>query len=288
MTALAPVAPAGRSGVSRLRLGVIATLVLLLCGFVSIVWTPYPIGAIDIGAALAGPSSAHWFGTDQLGRDVLSLTMKGMLTSFVLAAVATFIGAVLGVPLGVAAARLPGSFDRAILGATGLMLAFPALILGVVLAGAFGPSMLTAVLAIGMFNVPGFTRITLSGVRIVQRFNFVAAARLAGTGAVETARRHILPSLLPLMLAQAVAQLAIGVMAEAVLSFVGIGVQPPASSLGLVLRDAQGYALMQPVPMLLVGLVLVLIVLSLNLWSGGLRDGLDPKLRRMDLDDDAA
>jgi len=271
----------GRFGPSRFRIGAIATLVLLLVGFVSIVWTPYPVTSLDVGSVLQAPGGAHWLGTDQLGRDVLSLIMKGILTSFVVSAVAVFIGAVIGVPLGWMAKIWPGIPDRAI-GALGeALLTFPPLLLAVILAAVAGPGVLNIMLAIGLSVAPAFLRTTRDGLVAIERLDYVAAARLAGTGRVETVRRHVLPNLSPLLLAQIFAQLATGVMAEAALGFVGLGVQPPASSLGLLLRDAQSYASVAPVPLLLGGLALIAIVLALTAAALGLRDGLPGYLRRV-------
>lgn len=280
-------APAGRYGLSRLRLGVIFSLLLLIVGFVSIVWTPYPTSTGDLGAALLDPGAAHWFGTDQMGRDLLSLAMRGVLTSFIVAALAVFLGAVIGVPLGVAAARWPGLIERIVLGHNGFLVAFPALVLAVLLAAAFGPSTLGVIVAVGLCSAPAFARATCGGLLVIGQLHFVAAARLAGTGLVETVRRHIVPTLAPVLLAEAVAQLSSGVLAEAALSFVGLGAQPPGSSLGLLLHDAQAYALSKPLPMVMVGLVLLLVVLSLNLVAGGIRELTDPKLVQ-GLDDGAA
>jgi peptide/nickel transport system permease protein len=271
----------GRFGPSRFRIGAVATLVLLLLGFVSIVWTPYPVTSLDVGSVLQAPGGAHWLGTDQLGRDVLSLIMKGILTSFVVSAVAVFIGAVIGVPLGWMAKSWPGAADKAI-GALGeALLTFPPLLLAVILAAVAGPGILNIMLAIGLSVAPAFLRTTRDGLLAIERLDYVAAARLAGTGRVETVRRHVLPNLSTLLLAQIFAQLATGVMAEAALGFVGLGVQPPASSLGLLLRDAQSYASVAPVPLLLGGLALIAIVLAVTTAALGLRDGLPVYLRRI-------
>ena len=171
--------------------------------------------------------------------------------------------------------------ERAI-GALGeALLTFPPLLLAVILALVAGPGILNIMLAIGLSVAPSFLRTTRDGLLAVERLDYVAAARLAGTGRVETARRHVLPNLSPLLLAQIFAQLATGVMAEAALGFVSLGVQPPASSLGLLLRDAQSYAAIAPVPLLLGGLALIAVGLALTAAALGLRDRLAPHLRRV-------
>ncbi len=275
-------------GSLRLRVGAIGSLILLLIGFVSIVWTPWPIASFDIGSALAGPSGAHWLGADQLGRDILSLLMKGMLTSFVVSLVAVAIGALFGLPLGFAAARWPGLVARGLGGAGDFVLLFPAIVLTMLLGTAFGPSFVNVMLALGLANIPVFMRATRDALRATEPQDYVAAARLAGDGPIEIFRRHILPNIIPVLLATALAQLAFGVLAEASLSFVGLGAQPPATSLGLILRDGQGYAAQEPGLLLAPGLVLVAIVLALNAASGGVRDVLAPPLRDIGGDNGAA
>jgi peptide/nickel transport system permease protein len=275
-------------GTLRLRIGVVAGLLILLAGFVSLVWTPYPIGGLDIGGALADPSAAHWFGTDQLGRDVLSLTMKGILTSFVVAAVAVALGGLIGIPLGLAAVHWGFVADRAVLGVGDFIFAFPALVLAMLMGAAFGPSSVNVMVAVGVFNIAGFARVSRASIVALNTLDYTAAARLAGNSTAEIFRRHVLPALIPLLIATAVAQLASGVLAEAALSFIGLGAQPPATSLGLVLHDAQAVALAKPAIMLLPGLVLVVTVIALNLASRGLRTQLDPQLAAIGGDDHAA
>ncbi len=272
----------------RLRIGASVAALLLLFGFVSIVWTPYPVSSFDIGSALQGPSGGHWLGADQLGRDLLSSIMRGTLTSFIVSAVAVAIGAIIGVPLGFAAARWPGPADRAIREGADFILLFPALILAMLLGAAIGPSFGNVMLAMGVVNIAVFMRALRDALRAIMPLDYVAAARLAGTGEIEIIRRHVLPALLPLVGAAALAQLAAGVLAEASLSFVGLGAQPPASSLGLILRDGLGYAQQAPVLLLAPGLVIIAIVLALNAASGGLRAGMTPLLQRIGVNDGAA
>jgi peptide/nickel transport system permease protein len=264
-----------------LRVGAIASLLFLLIGFASIAWVPYPIENLDVGAAMQDWSGAHWLGTDHLGRDMVSMIMKGMLTSFVVAAVAVVIGAVIGVPLGLAAATWGGPADWIVLRVNDFLFAFPALIIAILLTTIFGPSAINVMIAVGIFNIPVFARVARDGVLSLKTLDYVGAARLAGLGPLEIARRHILPSIASLLIVQAITQLALGVMAEASLSYVGLGAQPPATSLGLMLKDAQTYVLLKPTLALIPGLTILLIVVALNLAADGLRDLLDPKLRRL-------
>lgn len=272
----------------RLRIGAGVAALLLLFGFISIVWTPYPVSSFDIGSALQGPNGAHWLGADQLGRDLLSSIMRGTLTSFIVSAVAVAIGAIFGLPLGLAAARWPGPPDRAIWAAGDFLLLFPALILAMLLGAAIGPSFGNVMLAMGAVNVAVFMRVIRAALRAIMPLDYVAAARLAGGGEIEIMRRHVLPALLPLVGAAALAQLAAGALAEASLSFVGLGTQPPATSLGLILRDGQSYAQQAPVLLLAPGIAIIAIVLALNAASGGLRAGMAPALGRIGVTDGAA
>ena len=272
----------------RLRIAASVAALLLLFGFVSIVWTPYPVNSFDIGSALQGPSAAHWLGADQLGRDLLSSIMRGTLTSFIVSAVAVAIGGIIGLPLGFAAARWPGPADRVIGGIGDFVLVFPALILAILLGAAIGPSFGNVMLAMGVVNVAVFMRVMRGGLRALLPLDYVAAARLAGSSEIEIVRRHVLPALLPLLGAAALGQLGAGVLAEAGLSFVGLGTQPPATSLGLILRDGLSYAQQAPVLLLAPGIVIAAIVLALNNASGGLRGGMPPLLRRIGVSDGAA
>ncbi|HWA19182.1 MAG TPA: ABC transporter permease [Devosia sp.] len=281
MSAILAAARRGWAGHWSLRVGVIATLVFLLIGFVSVAWTPYPIELIDVGAARQDPSAAHWLGTDHLGRDMVSLVMKGTLTSFVVAAIAVAIGAAIGVPLGLGAAAWGGPLEWIILRVSDFLFAFPALIIAILITTLFGPSAVNAMIAVGIFNIPVFARVARGGALSIKTLDYLAAARLAGLNVWEIAWKHVLPNILSLLIVQATIQLALGILAEASLSYVGLGTQPPGTSLGLMLKDAQAYVLLKPSLALIPGISIVLIVVALNLAGDGLRDLLDPRLRRI-------
>jgi len=255
-----------------LRVGVVASLLFLLLGFVSILWTPYPAGSLDVAAAMQDPSGVHWLGTDQLGRDVLSLMMKGILTSFVVAAVAVAIGALIGLPLGLGAALLGPYVDLAVNGVSTYLTALPAFVMAVLLAALFGPSAATLMVGIGIANIVSLALATRHAVVKTSKHDYVAAARLAGASGLDLVRHHTMPIVARAIVAQGVAQLAFGIIAEATLSYVGLGVQPPATSLGLLLRDAQSFSLAKPLLLAVPGVVILLIVIALNLTSAQLRD----------------
>lgn len=262
-----------------LVIGLAATAVFVALALLSLVWTPYPIAAIDIARRFQGPSAAHWLGTDFFGRDMASLVMSGTLTSFTVAATAVVIGAGLGVPLGLAAAIWRGPVEWLILRVSDFVFAFPALVVAILITALFGPGAINAVVAIGVFNIPVFARVARGGALTIVSLDFVAAARLAGLSNAAIARQHLLPNIMGLVIVQATIQLALGILAEAGLSYIGLGTQPPATSLGLMLKDAQSLFVLHPFLSLVPGLVIVAIVIALNLAGDGLRDALDPRLR---------
>jgi peptide/nickel transport system permease protein len=256
---------------SRLRIGVVVTLLLLLIGFVSVVWTPFPVDQLDPAAMMQGPGAEHLLGTDAMGRDLLSMVMKGILTSFVVAAVATGIGLFIGVPLGVGATLGGVWAERILLGGSGFFLSLSALGLAVILTALIGPSALNAMLAIGLFNVAVIARETHGELIRYRDRDYIAAGRLAGLNGFDLARRYVLPGFAPMLTAAAMTQLATGVMLEAALSYVGLASQPPGSSLGLMLRDGQTVLQLAPHLMLVPGIALLLIALALTLIATGIR-----------------
>jgi peptide/nickel transport system permease protein len=271
-----------------LWLGLAATLVFVVLALVSIVWTPYAIADIDIGRRFLGPSAAHWLGTDNLGRDMASLAMAGTLTSFVVAALAVLIGAGIGVPLGLAAAAWGGPQEWLVLRFSDFVFAFPAIIVAILITSLYGPGAINAIIAIGIFNIPIFAHVARGGALSIKTLDFVAAARLAGLGNGAIAYRHLLPNILSLIIVQGTIQLSLGILSEAGLSYIGLGTQPPATSLGLMLREAQSTFLLHPWLTLVPGLSIVLIVIALNLAGDGLRDAIDPRLKAQGMQNGAA
>lgn len=263
-----------------LALGSIATLIFFAIGLVSLVWTPYGIADIDISRRFLGPSPEHWLGTDNLGRDMLSLAMAGTWTSFLVAAVAVAIGVGIGVPLGLAAAAWGGPVEWLVLRLSDFLFAFPAVVVAILITALLGPGAINAIVAIGIFNIPVFARVARGGALSVATLDFVAAGRLAGLGNTMIAWRHLLPNIMSLIIVQGTIQMSLGILAEAGLSYIGLGTQPPDTSLGLMLRDAQSLFLIHPWLTLVPGICVVLIVIALNLAGDGLRDAIDPRLRQ--------
>lgn len=263
----------------RLRLAFGATVVAVVVGtaLLSLAWTPYPPGALDIIHRLAPPSPPHWLGSDALGRDVLSQLMAGSRSTLAVGLLAVLGGAAIGVPAGMVAAWRGGALDQLLMRAADLAFAFPALLTAVMLASVYGPSALNAVIAIGVFNVPVFARVARAAARGVWPRDYVLAARIAGRGEFPIALRHVLPNIGPAIVVQATLQFALAIIADAGLSYVGLGTPPPAPSWGRMLNDAQTYVFRDPLLAVFPGLAIALSVLGLNLLGDALHDLLDPR-----------
>ncbi len=265
----------------NLVLGLGLTLIFLVAALVSFVWTPYDVEALDIASKMKTPSSAHWFGTDHFGRDILSMIMVGARTSIAVALVAVGIGVGIGVPLGLSAAALQGSWlDELIMRGNDLIFAFPSLLIAILITAIFGPSALNAILAIGIFNIPVFARVARGAALNLWTREFILAARVAGKGPARISVEHILPNIMNLLIVQATIQFSLGILAEAALSYVGLGAQPPTPSWGRMLADSQTLISLAPHLAIFPGCAILLTVLGLNLAGDGLRDLTDPKLAR--------
>ncbi|MHA6344735.1 ABC transporter permease [Roseivivax sp. CAU 1761] len=268
----------------RLVLGALLAALFAGAALLSLVWTPGDVTAVEIAARLRPPSAAHLLGTDQFGRDILAMLMVGARTSLAVALIAVGIGLAAGVPLGLAAAaRSGGWLDELIMRGNDLVFAFPSLVIAILITAVAGPGAVNAILAIGIFNIPVFARLTRGGALALWQRDFVAAARLAGKGRVRISAEHILPNLANLLIVQATIQFSLGILAEAGLSYVGLGAQPPVPSWGRMLAEAQTLVALAPHVALMPGLAIVAAVLGLNLLGDGLRDALDPRLRAVRL-----
>lgn len=264
-----------------LLFGAALTALALGAALLSLVWTPYDTAVLAVSQKLQPASAAHWLGTDQLGRDLLSLVMAGARTSIAVALVAVGIGMGLGVPLGLLAAARSGSWiDEAVMRANDLVFAFPSLVIAILITAVLGPSALNAILAIGIFNVPVFARVARGGALSLWTLDWVRAARLAGKGRARISAEHVLPNIAGLLIVQGTIQFSLGILAEAGLSYVGLGAQPPTPSWGRMLAEAQTLVTMAPHVALVPGAAIVLTVLGLNLLGDGLRDRLDPRAAR--------
>ena len=262
-------------------IGIILSFIMLLTGVVSLFWTPYSVELLDIPHKLQGASTAHWLGTDHFGRDVFSMLMVGAWNSMLVSVFAIGFGAGIGVPLGALAAGKRGWVEESVMRFNDFAFAFPALLTAVMLSAVYGPGTINSVLAIGIFNIPVFARITRGSALSIYKREFILAARTAGKGEVRIAMEHILPNIASVLIVQVTIQFALGILAEAGLSYLGLGTQPPMPSWGKMLSEAQTMMFFAPQLAILPGLAIVLTVLGLNLLGDGLRDLLDPRLRRL-------
>ena len=240
---------------------------------------PFDPLATSWSAVRKAPSAAHWFGTDEIGRDMLSRVIFGTRASLLAGVVSVSIALAFGVPIGLAAGYVGGWIDGLISRMTDAMLACPFLILAIALAAFLGPSLTNAMIAIGISATPIFVRLTRAAVLQVKVEDYVEAARAVGNSHLRIALRHILPNVVPPLIVQATLAIAAAVIAEAALSFLGLGQQPPAPSWGSMLNTAKNYIDNAPWMAVWPGLSIFLLVLSFNLLGDGLRDAFDPKSR---------
>jgi peptide/nickel transport system permease protein len=261
--------------------GAVITLIFIAAALLSFLWTPYDFAAQDIPNKLHAPSALHWFGTDQYGRDVFSNILVGARTSLAVALIAVGVGVGVGIPLGLTAAARRGTLlDEIIMRANDLVFAFPALLIAILITAVFGPSATNAVIAIGIFNIPVFARLSRAAALSLWTRDFILAARVAGKGAARISIEHILPNILNTLVVQVTIQFSLGILAEAALAYVGLGAQPPTPSWGKMLADSQTLVMLAPHLALIPGFAIVLTVLGLNLMGDGLRDIFDPRLQR--------
>ena len=233
--------------------------------------------ATSWGAIRKAPSAEHWFGTDEIGRDVLSRVVWGTRASMLAGVVSVSISLLLGVPIGLAAGFLGGWIDAAISRVIDAFLACPFLILAIALAAFLGPSLTNAMIAIGISATPIFARLTRGAVIHVKVEDYIEAARALGASPLRQALRHVLPNIAAPLIVQATLAIAAAVIAEASLSFLGLGQQPPAPSWGSMLNTAKNYVDSAPWMAVWPGLSIFLLVLAFNLLGDGLRDALDPR-----------
>ncbi len=264
----------------NLRIGLTLVMTIIAVAIISLVWTPYDVISVDIASKLEPPSFAHPLGTDHFGRDVLSMIMVGARSSLLVALVAVGIGMVIGVPLGLIAAARRGFAEEAIMRTNDVIFAFPSLLMAVMITAAWGVGVINAVIAIGIFNIPVFARVTRGAAQSLWTRDYILAARVAGKGPFLISLQHVLPNLGGLLVVQAAIQFAMAVVAEAGLSYVGLGVQPPVPSWGRMLAEAQTMIGFAPWLAIFPGLAIMLLVLGFGLAGDGLNDRLDPRFRR--------
>lgn len=261
-----------------LVVGGVIVMCVVLMALVSFAWTPYDPTRVDATQRLLGSSAKHWFGTDKFGRDVLSQILMGSRTTLFVGVVAVGVAAVIGVPLGILAAMTPRRLGELLMRANDLLLAFPALLLAIMFGAVYHASTLTAMIAIGIASVPNFARVIRSGALQVMGTEYVLAARSAGRRPFAIGVRHVLPNVSSLIIVQTSVSFAIAVLAEAALSFLGLGTPPPTPSWGRMLLESQEMLYSAPRLAIFPGLAIAVAVLGFNLLGDGLRDRFDPKL----------
>ena len=264
----------------NLKLGAVLVALVLAAAGLSLVWTPHDYAVLNIRAKFAPPSDVYWLGTDQLGRDVVSQLMAAARNSTTVALVAVLLGGSIGTALGLLASALGGWVEDLVMRIADIGFAFPALLFAIMLAAVFGPSLSNAVLAIAFINIPVFARVARASANQIWTRDYVFAARAAGMGRFAISRDHVLPNIAAPVIVQATIEFAVAILAEAALSYLGLGAQPPSPSWGRMLSEAQTLMYLAPQLAIYPGLCIVTAVLGFGLLGDGLRDITDPRLSR--------
>ncbi|MEU6611862.1 ABC transporter permease [Streptomyces shenzhenensis] len=282
---VAPAAPARREPVLRAlvrnRSGLIGTVLTLIVVATAVAGLagalPYDPSAQDVAAALRSPSGAHWFGTDQFGRDVFSRVASGLGSSLLVAGVSVAVSGTLGVVLGILAGYYGGVMDRVIGVLTNVLFAFPSLLLALALAATLDRSRQTVSVAIAVVYLPIFVRVARGPVLTLRSADYVTAATAIGQRRLATLFTHVLPNMRSIIVVQVTLTLSWAVLTEASLSFLGFGTPPPAASLGVMVYDARTLSSIAPWLLAGPGIALIVFVIGLNMFGAGLRDVLDPR-----------
>jgi peptide/nickel transport system permease protein len=265
--------------VTVISAGVLAVIVIV--GVFATWLIPYGVNDIDVPDALRPPSGAHWFGTDELGRDVLSRVMVAIQASLKVAVISVAFAVVVGVTVGLVAGYRGGWVDTVFMRIVDVMFAFPVLLLALAVVAILGPGVTTTILAIGIVYTPIFARVARASTLSVRVEPYVAVSRTMGTGHSYILTRHILPNIAGPLIVQTSLSLAFAILSEAALSFLGLGIQPPQPSLGRMIFDSQGFVTLAWWMAVFPGAAIFVAVLAFNLLGDGLRDVLDPKQRTL-------
>ena len=261
-------------------LGAVLTFLLVFAASLSWVWTPWSPYEIDMSRKLQRPSAAHWLGTDPFGRDVASLLLVGARNSILVGVIAVSIGLFIGAGLGLLAAAKRGWVEEVIMRLADFTFAFPAILSAIMMTAVFGAGIVNSIIAIGIFNIPNFIRVTRASAVAVWSREYVLAARACGKGPFRITLDHVLPNISSVLIVQVTIRFAIAILAEAALSYLGLGTQPPQPSWGRMLAEAQTLLFQAPLLAVFPGVAIVMAVLGLNLLGDGLRDLMDPRLAR--------
>ena len=272
---------AGRTRLLRhvtFTIGLAITLALVATAALSLLYTPRDPLEMSITGRLQGPSAGHLLGTDQFGRDLLSRIMTGAVNSIMVGVIAVGIGMGIGVALGMLSGYFGGWLDEGFMRLMDAVQGFPAILSALLMSAVFRPSLAISMVAIGVAFLPVFARLTRASFLEFRSREFVVAAQALGAGDAALIGRHILPNTLPPLIVQATISFPVAILAEAALSYLGLGTQPPHPSWGLMLKESQAFLGMNPWYAVFPGSAIAMTVLGLNLLGDGLRDLLDPKL----------
>ncbi|MDP6403962.1 MAG: ABC transporter permease [Alphaproteobacteria bacterium] len=261
-------------------IGAALSAVVVLMALLSLVWTPYSALDIVVANKLKTPSLSHLLGTDHFGRDVFSMILVGAQNSLLVGFVAVGIGMLTGVALGLLASAMRGWVEEIVMRLSDFTFAFPAILSAIMITAIFGPGAVTSIIAIGIFNIPVFARLARGSANAIWAREFVLAARAAGKDRARITFEHVLPNITSVIVVQGTISFAIAILAEAALSYLGLGTQPPFPSWGRMLNEAQTFMFMAPHLAVFPGMAIAVAVLGLNLLGDGLRDLLDPRLAR--------
>jgi len=260
--------------------GAIGAFIVVFIAIFGPLLAPHNPATADFSAVLAPPLSPHHLlGTDQLGRDVLSRLLYGARTTLAAGVLSTLLGSAIGLPLGVVSGYFRGPLDTVVMRLIDVMLAFPFLLLAVGLAAISGPSLWNAVVALGVSQVPGVTRIARAETLAVRELEYIQAALVNGERDIAIMRKHVIPNVLSPVIVQTTVAIPASIVGAAILSFLGLGVQPPTADWGAMLAQAEGYLNQSVWLGILPGLAIFFAALSFNLLGDGVRDALDPKRR---------
>jgi len=262
-------------------IGFLMILIILLTALLSLGYTPYDPNRMNLSKRFQAPNPTHWLGTDQYGRDILSRVMKGAINSIIVGIVAVSIGMSFGILLGSLAAFYKKWVDESIMRISDVLYGFPAVLSAILITSILGPGVVNSMMAIGIFNIPIFARLTRATSLSIWERDYVTSAKAIGRSDAGIIWRHVLPNILSSLIVQGTVQFAIAILAEAGLSYLGLGTQPPHASWGRMLQEAQTFMGTSAWLAIFPGCAIALAVLGFNLLGDGLRDMLDPKLSRI-------
>jgi peptide/nickel transport system permease protein len=262
------------------RVGAAIVLVAVLGAIIGPFVTPFDPSAQELALRLEGPTGLHWFGLDELGRDIFARILSGARISLMVGLIVVGVSATVGIVMGSIAGYFGGRIDEGISRVIDILLAFPGLLLAIALVAVLGPSLANVILALTLIGWVGYARLVRGQVLRAREFEFVQAARALGASSPRILARHIVPSVLPAVTVQATLGMAGAILAEASLSFLGLGVQPPTPSWGTMLSYGKAHLLEAPHLTVFPGLAIAVLVLGFNFLGDGLRDALDPATKR--------